>query len=118
VHASGRVFIDTNHRDVVATWRARDLKPSGRLSDGTIFVEDPRFDPVAGRVETTWYWSGPRGSGSKSAFLRIYSITELVALMKRAGLALVSAHKGCSPAPFVAEGPNLGGRVGLLARPL
>jgi SAM-dependent methyltransferase len=118
VHAGGRVFIDTNHRDVVATWMARGLKPSGRHSDGTIFVETPTFDPIAGRVETAWYWSGPRGSGEKRASIRVYAITELLALMKRAGLALVSVHKGCSPEPFVAEGPNLGGRVGLLARPL
>ena len=38
--------------------------------------------------------------------------------MRRAGLELVSAHKGCSPEPFVAEGPSLGGRVGLVARPV
>jgi hypothetical protein len=50
--------------------------------------------------------------------LRIYSITELVALMARAGLRLLSAHRGCSPEPFRSEGPDLGGRVGLLAAPV
>ncbi|HEY2749307.1 MAG TPA: methyltransferase domain-containing protein [Polyangia bacterium] len=118
VHAGGRVFIDTNHRDVMATFFARGQKPSQRHPDGTLFVEEPRFDTIAGRVETTWYWSGPRGHGQKSGSIRIYSITELVALMKRAGLALVSAHKGCSPEPFVPEGPSLGGRVGLVAKPM
>lgn len=118
VHASGRVFIDTNHRDVMATMFARGQKPTFRQSDGTLFVEEPRFDAIAGRVETAWYWWGPRGHGEKRASIRIYSLTELVALMKRAGLALLSAHKGCSPEPFVAEGPSLGGRVGLLARPV
>ena len=118
VHAGGRVFIETNHRDSIATMLARGVKPASRSPDGTLFVEQPRFDPIAGRVETVWYWSGPRGSGEKRASIRIYSITELVAIMRRAGLELVAAHKGCSPEPFVAEGPSLGGRVGLLARPV
>jgi len=118
VHAGGRVFIETNHRDVMATFFARGQTPAHRRSDGTLFVETPRFDAIAGRVETTWYWWGPRGNGEKHGSIRIYSLTELVALMRRAGLELVSAHKGCSPEPFVAEGPSLGGRVGLVARPL
>ncbi len=117
VRPEGRVFVETMHRDLAATYYARGVRPADRLSDGTLVIEKPRFDGVAGRVETTWYWSGPHGSGQKSASLRVYSITELVALMARAGLALVSAHRGCSPEPFASEGPDLGGRVGLLARP-
>jgi hypothetical protein len=78
-------------------------------------VEDPRFDPVVGRLETCWYWSGPAGQGSKRASLRVYSATELVRLMQRAGLRFRSAHRGCSPEPFRAEGQDLGGRIGLLA---
>jgi SAM-dependent methyltransferase len=117
VHNAGRVFIETMPRDVAATYLAREVGPAERLSDGTLVVEQPRFDPIAGRVETVWYWSGPRGSGEKRASIRMYCITELVALLSRAGLALVSAHRGCSPAPFKPEGPDLGGRVGLLARP-
>jgi SAM-dependent methyltransferase len=118
VRPDGRVFVETMHRDVAATYLSREVAPADRLSDGTLVVEQPRFDPVEGRVNTTWYWSGPRGSGQKSASIRMYCITELVALMTRAGLQLVSAHRGCSPAPFKSEGPDLGGRVGLLARPI
>jgi SAM-dependent methyltransferase len=118
VHAGGRVFIDTMHRDAVAVLRSRGARAADRLSDGTLVIEQPRFDPVAGRVETVWYWSGPRGSGEKRASIRIYSITELVAVMARAGLQLVSVYRGCSPEPFRNEGPELGFRVGLLARPV
>jgi SAM-dependent methyltransferase len=118
VRKDGRVFVETMHRDVAATYLAREMQPSERLSDGTLVVEQPRFDPVAGRVNTTWYWYGPRGSGHKSASIRLYCITELVALMARAGLGFVSAHRGCLLAPFKSEGPDLGGRVGLLARPI
>jgi hypothetical protein len=45
----------------------------------------------------------------------VYSATELVRLMQRAGLRFRSAHRGCSPEPFRAEGQDLGGRIGLLA---
>ncbi len=78
-------------------------------------VEEPRFDPVAGRMETTWYWSGPGGSGHKSASFRVYTATELLRLMEAAGLRLRSVHNGCSSEPFVAPGSAIGGRLGLLA---
>jgi SAM-dependent methyltransferase len=115
VRPGGRVFIDTMHRDPAVTALSRGFKPSRRLADGTLFVEEPTFDPIRGQIQTTWYWSGPGGSGAKSARLRLYCATELVALLERAGLRLISTHSGCSSEPFRAEGPSLGGRLGLLA---
>jgi SAM-dependent methyltransferase len=115
VRPGGLVFVETNHRDLTAAFLARGVAPSQRLPDGTLVVEDPRFDPVSGRMETCWYWSGPAGQGSKPASLRVYAATELVRLLQRAGLRFRSAHRGCSPEPFRAEGPDLGGRIGLLA---
>jgi SAM-dependent methyltransferase len=109
------VFIETNHRDATVAFLTRGTKPSQRLADGTLVVEEPEFDPVKGRINTTWYWNGPGGPGKKSASLRIYSITELVSLLERSGLSFVSAHKGCSVEPFKAEGTEMGGRVGILA---
>src|SRR5207253_10249804 len=38
-----------------------------RLASGTLIVEEPTFDPISGRVNTTWYWSG-RGTGSQVRF--------------------------------------------------
>jgi SAM-dependent methyltransferase len=115
VHPGGTVFIETNHRDVVAAFFARGGARGRRLADGTLFIEEPRFDSISGRMETCWYWNGPSGQGKKSASLRIYSSTELVRLIERAGLRFRSAHRGCSPDPFSAEGPDLGGRIGLSA---
>ncbi len=115
VRPGGLVFVETNHRDLMATFLARGVVPSQRLPDGTLIVEEPKFDPISGRMETCWYWSGPAGEGSKPASLRVYSATELVRLLERAGLRFRSAHRGCSPEPFRAEGPDLGGRIGLLA---
>ncbi|HSB74456.1 MAG TPA: methyltransferase domain-containing protein [Terriglobales bacterium] len=116
VRPGGLVFVETNHRDATVAFLTRGMKPATRLADGTLIVEEPVFDPVEGRINTCWYWSGPRGSGNKPASLRIYSITELVRLLERAGLGYISAFKGCSPQPFKPEGPDMGGRVGILTR--
>ncbi len=69
------------------------------------------------RDETTPAGAGlvPSGSGEKTASLRLYSVTELVRLVERAGMRFRSAHHGCSPEPFIAQGPDLGGRLGILA---
>jgi SAM-dependent methyltransferase len=111
----GRLFLETNHRDAVVAFFARGGAPSRRLADGTLVIEEPKLDPVRGRIETCWYWRGPGGSGQKEASLRLYTVTELVRLVERAGLEFRSAHAGCTPAPFLATGPEMGGRVGLLA---
>ncbi len=111
----GRVVIDTMHRDVLAARLARDTVPAQRLPDGTLLIEEPRFDPVAGRVETTWYWAGPGGSGQRSASIRVYTITELVRLIEAAGLRFRAALHPGSGTPFSPAGPSLGGRVLLVA---
>jgi limonene-1,2-epoxide hydrolase/SAM-dependent methyltransferase len=116
VRPGGKVFVETNHRDLLATFLASGASTSQRLPDGTLLVEEPRFDPITSRVETCWYWSGPSGHGRKPASLRVYTATELVLLLARAGLRFLSAHRGCSPEPFRAEGPGAGGRLGLLAQ--
>jgi 2-polyprenyl-3-methyl-5-hydroxy-6-metoxy-1,4-benzoquinol methylase len=115
VRPGGLVFVETNHRDLTAAFLARGAAPSQRLPDGTLVVEEPRFDPITGRMASRWHWSGPAGHGTKQGSFRIYSATELVSLLERAGLRFRSAHRGCSPEPFRAEGPDLGGRLGLLA---
>lgn len=115
VRSGGLIFLDTNHRDVAVAFLVRGIKPTQRLPDGTLVLEEPTFDPIAGRINTCWYWRGPAGSGQKAASIRVYSITELTRLMERAGLRFVSAHKGCSTEPYKPEGTDMGGRVGILA---
>lgn len=116
VRPGGTVAVDTAHRDLLAARLAREAIPAHRLPDGTLLLEEPRFDPVAGRVQTTWYWAGPSGSGQKSASIRLYTITELVKLIERVGLRLEAALHSDTGAPFTASGPMLGGRVLLVAR--
>jgi len=115
VRPGGLVFIETLHRDRIVANLLQNPRPAIRLPDGTLLVEEPRLDPIAGRVETTWYWSGPGGSGQKSGSIRAYTATELVRVVEAAGLRLRSAHEGCSTEPFVAPGSAVGGRLGLLA---
>jgi SAM-dependent methyltransferase len=111
----GLLVLETLHRDAVAALFSRGAPPGIRLADGTLILEEPKLDPVTGRVETCWYWAGPGGVGQKPASIRVYTITELVKLLERAGLRFRSAHAGCSPDPFVAKGPMMGGRVALVA---
>jgi SAM-dependent methyltransferase len=115
VRPGGLVLIETLHRDALSASLARGGHPGMRLPDGTLLVEVQSFDAIAGRMNTVWHWSGPAGSGQKAASIRIYSITEIVRMLERAGLRFRSAHAGCSTDPFRAEGPAMGGRAGLLA---
>lgn len=109
-----RYFVDTMHRDVVVARRARGARAGGRLDDGTLMVEDQEFDPLTGRMETTWHWSGAGKSGHKTASIRVYSPTEILGLLEHAGFALISAHEGVTLAPFTGAGVDAGGRLGLL----
>jgi SAM-dependent methyltransferase len=112
----GLFVVETMHRDLVAASTSRGRRPGDRLEDGTLIVEEPVFDAVTGRVETTWHYAGPKGSGTKSASLRIYCATELVRLLATAGFRLENAFAGLTREPFKADGPLMGGRLALLAR--
>ena len=114
VRPGGTVAVETAHRDLLVLRLARGEVPDQHLPDGTHLVETPRFDPIAGRVETTWRWSGPAGAGEKSGSIRIYAISELVRLMERAGLRFRSALNSRSWGPYEATGPMVGGRVLLI----
>jgi SAM-dependent methyltransferase len=116
VRPGALVFVETAHRDLAVTLLAKGMPPARRLPDGTLILEEPHLDSITGRMETCWYWSGPAGAGKKPASLRIYTATELVRLLERAGLRFRSAHRGCSPDLFRSEGPDAGGRLGLLSQ--
>ena len=58
VRPGGRVLVETNHRDLTCTVIARGSKASKRLADGTLFLDEPDFDPISGVVRLNWYWSG------------------------------------------------------------
>ena len=115
VRRGGRVVVETNHRDLLCASLARGAKHSKRMADGTLFLDEPGFDPIAGVVTLNWYWSGPNGSGEKHATWRCYSPTEIVALLENAGLRLIGTYRGLSKTPYTADGPEVGGRLGIIA---
>jgi SAM-dependent methyltransferase len=115
VRPRGRVVVETNHRDLLCAFVARSSKASERLPDGTLFIDEADFDAISGVVRLNWYWSGPNGSGEKHAQWRCYTPTQIVGLLERAGLRLEGAYKGLSKTPYKAEGPDVGGRLALIA---
>lgn len=115
VRPGGLVFVESMHRDRIVVNLSQSPRSCLRLPDGTLLVEEHKLDPIAGRVETAWYWSGPSGTGQKAASIRCYTATELVRLLEAAGLGVRSVHSGCSAEPFVAPGAAVGGRLGILA---
>jgi len=110
VHAAlrpgGLFLVESRHRDdVVLEVAVKGLRPCGRFSDGTIMFEEMKFDPVTGQVDTVWHFAGPRGASSKLASYRMYSPTELVALLRDCGFRFVSAFAGLSTTPFGSTAP-------------
>jgi SAM-dependent methyltransferase len=115
VRPGGRVVVETNHRDSMCAFIARAARQSLRLPDGTLFVDEPDFDAISGVVRLNWYWSGPTGSGEKHAHWRAYTPTQIVDLLRRAGLRFDGAYKGLSKTPYKSEGPDAGGRLAVVA---
>jgi SAM-dependent methyltransferase len=111
----GRVVVETNHRDLVCATLARGQKMSMRTPDGTIFLDDPTFDAIAGIVTLNWYWWGPNGAGEKHLSWRCYSPTQIVRMLDDAGLRFAGAYKGLSKTPFESQGPDAGGRIAIVA---
>jgi 2-polyprenyl-3-methyl-5-hydroxy-6-metoxy-1,4-benzoquinol methylase len=115
VRTGGRVVVETNHRDLTCAFITRGARQSLRLPDGTLFVDEPDFDAIAGVVGLNWYWSGPAGSGEKHAHWRCTTPTQIVDLLRRAGLRFEGAYKGFSKTPYKAEGSDAGGRLAIIA---
>jgi SAM-dependent methyltransferase len=100
LRAGGKFLVETRHRDDVVLEVHKGLRPAGKFADGTVMFEELAFDPVTGRVDTAWHYSGPDGSGTKPASWRVYSVTELIGLLASCGFRLISAHAGLSTEPF------------------
>lgn len=100
IASDGTVVLETMHRDAIVVAASKGVVPARRNPDGTLVLEEPRFDPLGGRLWTTWYWSGPHGSGQKSASIRLYCVTELIALLGAVGLNVISAYADYSDKPY------------------
>jgi SAM-dependent methyltransferase len=106
----GRLVIETMHRDhLVSRFAERDWHAVG---EGRLMLEQRTFDPVEGIAQTTQtviYGSGERESRTFS--VRVYTATELLAMLRRAGFADARCHGSLSGEPFAA-----GTRLVIVAR--
>jgi SAM-dependent methyltransferase len=114
LRAGGRLLVETNHRDLMCGYLARGARSALRFPDGTLFLDQPEFDPLTGLVRLHWYWSGPGGAGEKHAHWRAYTPTEIVGLLETSGFRLLGAYEGLTGKRFAAQGPDVGGRLALL----
>jgi SAM-dependent methyltransferase len=82
----GRLVIETMHRDrLVANFRERGWQ---LLGEGRLLLEQRTFDPASGIAQTTQTVIGSTGErDSRTWSLRVYTATELVAMLARAGFA-------------------------------
>ncbi|HWH94639.1 MAG TPA: methyltransferase domain-containing protein [Baekduia sp.] len=95
----GRLVIETMHRDLLirtftdSNWRL--------LGQGRLLLEQRTFDPAAGITQTTQTLIDKDGDRESRPFeVRIYSATELVAMLRAAGFAKVSCYGDLTGAPF------------------
>jgi SAM-dependent methyltransferase len=80
----GRLVIETMHRD----WLARNIIEHrwNRVAEGRLLLEQGSFDPVSGMAQTTQTLIDGGGEReSRTWALRVYSATELVAMVRAAG---------------------------------
>ena len=79
-------MIETMHRDLlVRRFRERDWQ---LLGEGRLLLEQRTFDPASGVAQTTQTLiESTRERDSHSFSVRVYTATELVAMLMRAGLS-------------------------------
>jgi SAM-dependent methyltransferase len=82
----GRLVIETMHRDrLVRDFREHDWQ---LLGEGRLLLERRTFDPAAGVAQTTQTLIGSAGDRESRTFsIRVYTATELVAMLSAAGFA-------------------------------
>ena len=89
----GTLVLETMHRDrLMSIFRDQEWE---ELPNGGIVFERRTFDPVAGEVETSHRLV--RANGEQASFdfrLRVYTATELAAMLSSAGFAQIEFSGG------------------------
>jgi ubiquinone/menaquinone biosynthesis C-methylase UbiE len=94
-----RLVIETMHRDLlVRQFRDHDWRA---LGDGRLLVEQRTFDPGAGVAQTTQTLIDSAGERDSRTFsVRIYTATELLAMLDRAGFEDARCYGTFEATPF------------------
>jgi SAM-dependent methyltransferase len=95
----GRLVIEIMHRDLmVRRFAEHDWQ---MLGEGRLLLEQRTFDPASGLAQTTQTLIEPSGERDSRTFsLRVYTATELLAMLDRAGFAEARCHGDLQGAPF------------------
>jgi ubiquinone/menaquinone biosynthesis C-methylase UbiE len=95
----GRLVIEIMHRDVLVR---RFQEQGWRLvGEGRLLLEQRTFDPAAGVAQTTQTLVDATGERDSRTFsMRVYTATELVAMLERAGFEEARCYGDLDGAPF------------------
>jgi ubiquinone/menaquinone biosynthesis C-methylase UbiE len=98
----GRLVVETMHRDLlVRTFQDQDWK---LLGEGRLLLEQRTFDPAAGITQTTQTLIDRRGERDSRTFSsRIYTATELVAMLRAAGFDKATCYGDLQGGPFATD---------------
>jgi SAM-dependent methyltransferase len=98
----GRLVIETMHRDLlVRQFREHDWR---LLGEGRLLLEQRTFDAASGVTQTTQTLIDKAGErDSRSFSVRVYTATELVAMLIRAGFEEARCHGDLDGAPFATD---------------
>ena len=94
-----RLVIETNHRDLLVTrWSDTDWHLVG---EGRLLLEQRTFDPSAGVAQSTQTLiESGGGRESRTWSLRVYTATELVGMLERAGFESARCYGDLSGGAF------------------
>jgi ubiquinone/menaquinone biosynthesis C-methylase UbiE len=97
-----RLVIETLHRDLlVRQFREQDWR---LLGEGRLLLEQRTFDAGSGVAQTTQTLIDNTGQrDSRSFSVRVYTATELVAMLGRAGFEEAKCHGDLDGAPFATD---------------
>jgi ubiquinone/menaquinone biosynthesis C-methylase UbiE len=104
-----RLVIEIMHRDLlVLRFQESDWR---LLGEGRLLLEQRTFDAAAGVAQVTQTLIDRAGRDSRSYSVRVYSATELLAMLAAAGFADARCHGDLDGAPF-----TTGSRLVIVAR--
>jgi SAM-dependent methyltransferase len=97
-----RLVIEIMHRDLlVRRFVEHDWQ---MLGEGRLLLEQRTFDPASGLAQTTQTLIDAGGERDSRTFsLRVYTATELLAMLDRAGFAEAKCHGDLRGAPFTTD---------------
>jgi SAM-dependent methyltransferase len=98
----GRLVIETMHRDLlVRGFQEHDWR---LLGAGRLLLEQSTFDPRSGLAQTTQTLIDKTGERESRSFsVRVYTATELVAMLSRAGFAESRCFGDLDGGPFATD---------------